>query len=197
MFARLLLSRLPKRTVMFGKDRKPLVLYWTDAMWEPPAPAGLGMFLHVPGQQPICGIAVVPSEVMDQLQKRKQQIGQAEALACLLGPYNYPESFRDREVVHFIDNTSALAGCIKGGSSVEDSNVIFQLLSLRLAELGTRYWAEYVESAANLADEPSRAEECPVAEDLGARVVEVQLPPLSAFMDSAVDLLRLSDLLKD
>ena len=113
------------------------------------------------------------------------------------GPIQLPGALQEPEVVHFIDNTSALAGCIKGGSSVDDSNVIFQLLSLRLAELGTRYWAEYVESLANLADEPSRADgHCPVAEGLGARVTEVFLPPLSAFHDSAVSLLSLSDLLR-
>ena len=136
-----------------------------------PAPAGLGMFLHAPGCKPMCGISVVPSDLLEQLIQRKQQIGQAEALACLLGPFNFPECFRGREVMHFIDNTSALAGCIKGGSSVEDSNIIFQLLALKLAELGCRYWAEYVESSANLGDEPSRTEwSCPIAESLGAHV---------------------------
>ena len=156
------------------------------------------MFLYMPGFKPICGISVVPSDLIEQLLERKQQIGQAEALACLLGPFNFPESFRTREVMHFVDNTSALAGCIKGGSSVEDSNVIFQLFALKLAELGCRYWAEYVESSANLGDEPSRTEwSCPIAEALGAEVQYVHLPPMAVFKDAAINLLCRSDLMAD
>ena len=37
---------------------------------------------------------------------REQQIGQLEALACLLGPWNHPEDFkRQKHVIHFIDNS--------------------------------------------------------------------------------------------
>ena len=81
--------------------------------------------------------------------------------------------------MHFIDSTSALAGCITGGSGIEDSNAIFQLHTLRLAELRCRYWAEFVESAANVADEPSRllgAGE--VSSSLAATVQACTLPPL-------------------
>ena len=137
-FARLLLHKFPVKSITYGKAKLPIVHYWTDAMWEPPAPAGVGFFLYVPGLQPICGMATVPTGLLAQLLDRKQQIGQVEALACLLGPHNYPVHFRSRDVIHYIDNTSALSGCIAGGSRVADSNCIFQLHSLKLAELGCR-----------------------------------------------------------
>ena len=55
--------------------------------------------------------------------------------------------------------------------------MILRLFSLKMAKLRTRYWAEHVESDANLADEPSRDEgECPLAASLGALVVNVTLP---------------------
>ena len=60
-------------------------------MWEPPAPAGIGMFLTRDGQRPICGMAVIPTEVIEQLLPRKQQIGQAEALACPLALSTSPK----------------------------------------------------------------------------------------------------------
>ena len=143
-------------------------------------PAGLGLVLHQPGRRPIFGFAVIPNDVLVQLQVRTQQINQAEALACLLGPHNWPEAFRGRDVMHYVDNTSALTGCIKGGSGVEDSNCIFQLHALQLAELSCRYWVEFVESAANPADEPSRLlGPGSVSCSLGAAVHACSLPPLA------------------
>ena len=47
-FAQLLLQRFPARAVDFS-HRAKIVSYWTDAMWEPGKPAGLGAVLHVPG----------------------------------------------------------------------------------------------------------------------------------------------------
>ena len=148
------------------------------------------MFLLVPGAPPVCRYAVVPTDVLRQLLPRRQQIGLAEALACLLGPYNFPESFSGRDVIHFIDNMGALAGCITGGSSVPDANCIYQLHALKLAELGCRYWAEFVESAANLADEPSRSgADCPSAASLGAAAAVCDLPPLPDLWRACTDVL--------
>ena len=57
------------------------------------------------------------------------------------------------------------------GSSVPDSNIIFQLHALSLAALGCRYWAECIESTANFADDLSQYSwDCPVAASLHARV---------------------------
>jgi hypothetical protein len=58
--------------------------------------------------------------------------------------------------MHFVDNTSALAGFIKGTSKVEDSCAIFSIYHILLARLGVRHWAEHVESEGNCSDGPSR-----------------------------------------
>ena len=85
----------------------------------------------------------------------------------------HPDILKGGNVIHFIENRDALSGCIKGGSSVLYSNIIFQLHALSFAALGCRYWAEFVESRANLADEPSRCSwDCTVAASLGAQVKE-------------------------
>ena len=155
-------------------------------MWEVGKPAGLGAVVRQPHGPTLIGFAVIPDAVIQQLQCRSQQINQAEALACLLGPHNWPEAFRNADVMHYVDNTSALSGCLKGGSGVEDSNAIFHRHALRLAELGARYWVEYVESAANPADEPSRLLAAgPVATDLGAVVLQLELPDLTDLLNSS------------
>ena len=100
-------------------------------------------------QPPLCRFAVVPSNMSEQLVAREQDVGRLEALACLLGPWNHPEILKGRNVMHFIDNASAVSGCIQGGSWVPDSSIIFQLHALSLAASGCRYWAEYVASSAN------------------------------------------------
>ena len=89
--------------------------------------------------------ALLPN-MSEQLLAREQHVGRLEALACLLGPWNHPEILKGRNVMHFIDNTSAVSGCIQGGSWVPDSSIIFQLHALSLAASGCRYWAEYVAS---------------------------------------------------
>ena len=82
-------------------------------------------------------------------------------------------------MLHFIDNMSALAGYITGGSAVPDSNQVFQLHALSMVSLGVRYWGEFVESHANPADEPSRCQDqCPLAAAMGADVMQLALPPL-------------------
>lgn len=190
-FAQLVCQRFKPKVLQFLKVHSPITLYYTDAMWEPPAPAGLGIYVAAPGMQHICAYSIVPADLIQQLQSRVQQIGPAEALACLLGPYCLPQFFQDQDVIHFVDNTSALAGCIAGGCSVPDMNCIFQLLALKLAELSCRYWAEYVESAANLADEPSRGgAACPVAESLGAKIIALELPPIDDLWSASLFALK-------
>ena len=116
----------------------------------------------------------------------REQIDQIEAPAWL-GPWNHPDIFRSRSVVHLNDNTSALSGSIKALSSVPDSNIIFQLHGLSLAASGWRQSAEYVNSSANLADEPVLcSRDCPVVASLGAQVKECTLPPFDNLWTEAL-----------
>ena len=77
-------------------------------------------------------------------------------MAGLLAPLTVPSAFRGRDVIHFVDDTSALFGFIGGASSVSDSAAIFALFHILLARMGCRYWAEHVESEANVSDGVSR-----------------------------------------
>jgi len=61
-----------------------------------------------------------------------------------------------RRTIHFIDNTSAIAGLVKGYSSAPDSGLIVNAFHAYNLGLGAEPFFEYVRSEANVADAPSR-----------------------------------------
>ena len=108
--------------------------------------------------KPVAGAAVIPHELIKQFLQRKQQIGQAEGFAGVLPLFNCRDALEGLDMLHFVDNTSALAGFISGTSAVEDSCAIFSIYNILLARFGVRHWAEHVESAGNCSDGPSRCD---------------------------------------
>ena len=72
---------------------------------------------------------------------------------------SYPASdFAGWDVVHYIDNTSALYSLSKGYSAKPDSLLIIQaFLALDLA-IGANIWFNYVATKANVVDLPSRGD---------------------------------------
>ena len=130
----------PREIRVAGAERD-IVRVWTDAMWEPPAPAGMGIVVSPgEGQRPVVGWAVVPDCVLQGLLPRKQHINQVEALACCLVPFNFPDLLKGKDVLWFIDNTSALKGVIGGHSSIADSARICSAFHLLMQKLDARVW---------------------------------------------------------
>jgi len=68
-----------------------------------------------------------------------------------------PRVFADRQVIHFIDNTWALTGFVKGYASAIDAGIIVNAFHVRNVGLRAGVFFEYVRSAANIADLPSRS----------------------------------------
>ena len=62
----------------------------------------------------------------------------------------------DRQMVHFVDNTSAVAALTKGYSRVPDSARLVHGFHAWCAAARAHAWFEYVPSAANAGDLPSR-----------------------------------------
>ena len=60
------------------------------------------------------------------------------------------------EVVHFVDNTSAVYGLVKGYSPQPDSAAIIAAFHVSNVALRALVWFNYVASKANVADLPSR-----------------------------------------
>jgi hypothetical protein len=170
----------PRRFATAPSDERP-VLVWTDGASEPGASREhtVGFVVAIPrddappGGVPVSadefarvyrcvhGSAELPPAYMRRflLPHRKQQIGQVELVAAFT-PYASVDAsvWRDRRVLHWIDNSSAVAALVKGYSSAIDSALIVQAVHATLAGLGADVWFEYVRTNANVSDEPSRVD---------------------------------------
>ena len=191
-------ARLAPRVFYFRrkKRRKP-VLVWTDAMWKPSAeaPARIGFVVFVPsdddeeedgeGARPrgtwYHSSLVVPADFMRTFVERKQYIGQLELLGAVAVYYSAPELFRDRRVIHFIDNASALASIVKGYSSAADSARIVHSFWALICGLAADAWFFFVPSEANVADWPSRGDLSYVEGVLGSSWLDTKLPPIESW----------------
>ena len=85
------------------------------------------------------GSAEVPEALMELLGVRKQQIGQLEILAKLVSYVSLAEHWgaqlRGCDVMHWGDNSSAVAAAVKGYSGVPDSARLVHALHATLAGL--------------------------------------------------------------
>ena len=98
----------------------------------------------------------IPQELRAALLERKQQIGQVEITGGITPYLSLPELLSGRLVVHYIDNTSAVAALCKGYSNLPDSARLVHAFHAWLTHTGTDVWFEYVPTKANPSDEPSR-----------------------------------------
>jgi hypothetical protein len=90
------------------------------------------------------------------LAPRAQQVGQLE-IAAAAAPYlSLPGAFVDQDVIHFVDNSSATYGLVKGSSPQDDSQRLIFSFHLRQVLDVFNVWLAYVASHANIADLPSR-----------------------------------------
>ena len=86
----------------------------------------------------------------------KTYIQQAEAIAAVAAYYSMPDVLRNRHIIHFIDNTTALSSLIHGYASKPDMARITNAYYVMHLALGCYTWLEWVPSGANIADLPSR-----------------------------------------
>ena len=211
-------ARLKPRKFSYKRSREPTVLVWSDACWEASAerPAGIGFVVFFPasakaarqaraaasGPSPpwlngastppgvwrFAAYAPAPSEYA-HWRVRKQYIGQLELLAAVAVYYSLAAELRGREVIHFIDNSGAMACLIKDYSSdVDSARLVHAFWGLACA-LEIDVWFEFVYSEANVADWPSRGW-LSFATELGAVVVKPLRLPQSdawAFAESVPD----------
>ena len=192
-----LLDHIKPRSVPAAPDSRGALLVWTDAMFEPAKeggeyvetwitpPDGGDPELFYLGEawiafvvfDPVTGLwsegatSVGIETIRHFVPGKKTYIGQLEALAAAAVYFNLPDdALRGREVIHWIDNQSALSGFVKGYSGQEDTSMVLNAFSFKVAELGFRVWWEFVPSAQNVADVPSRSRVRPdILDALGCR----------------------------
>ena len=81
-------------------------------------------------------------------------------------------------MLHFIDNTAAVAGIAKGYSSKPDSARIIHAYHALNVDVGAQVHFEWVKSEANIADLPSRGH-YDLLDEFGSRSVPIHIPPIS------------------
>ena len=87
--------------------------------------------------------------MVDALCCRGQQIGQVEILGALAPYLSIPNLLAGRPVIHWIDNTSALAALVKGYSGVPDSARLIHVFHAWNSGAQARVWFEYVPTKEN------------------------------------------------
>ena len=97
----------------------------------------LGEFLHSSSD--------IPQHILDMFVRNKQKIGQCEILAANVPYYSLPDLFRGRQVIHWIDNTSAISCLIHGYSGRPDSALLVNAFNMFNAGFRCRIHYEYVE----------------------------------------------------
>lgn len=155
-FFRELFEQLPPLIIPVAGSARPHVTVYTDACYnEPEGFSGVGVVIFADGEPHEAGGAV-PPHILEWMRSRQQQINQLEALGAACARLTFPELLVDRQVLHFIDNTSALSGAVHGYANSPDMAAFINALHLSDAALGADAWYEWVPSKANISDLPSR-----------------------------------------
>ena len=114
--------------------------------------------LQRPGKCLISGGQTPPEVIELFITGKKTYIGQLE-MVWGIAPYSSaPNEVRGRDALHWIDNTSALAGLTKGYAKQPDMARLTNQAHTLLMDLDCDPFFEYVRSKANIADLPSRGE---------------------------------------
>ena len=195
-----LLADMPPREVRIRDSPADPVLVWTDASSDAPLLGDVGFVVFDPDlvgrpraelPLPLCcpgdlrpfsgfvfGADPVPASLTACLVPKQQNIGQYELLAGFAPYLSLPELLRGRDVMHWIDNTSAAAVLVRGYSGRPDSAHVANMFHLFNSRLRSRIYFEYVESKANVADLPSRCDYTLLSR-MGALRVPLRLPRAS------------------
>ena len=146
------LHALPFGTHVAGRTRDHMVM-WTDASSSPPVVAAVLW----DGFQLTYTNAAVEEFLMDQLLARgDNQIGVLECLAVVLGLNSFSDKVSGALLTLYVDNQGVLGSIISGASSSAEVNMMVARIWLTAAVNQTALAVHRVESAANIADAPSR-----------------------------------------
>ena len=106
-----------------------------------------------------------------------------------------PIVFKDRYVIHFVDNAGSLSHLVNGYAGRADSAKIVNMFHCAIMALGMTWWGEWVPSKANIADIMTRPERFhELLKGLGADAIvkeyDLELPPLGASAATLRDWMR-------
>lgn len=160
------------RAIRRGISPRPLLVTWHDAAGASRWVAAVVRF----ESGYLWTRTRTPQHVWEQLTERSDsQIGFQELLGVVLILGTFAPLVAGRLWVGFGDNDGITHALARGGGHNPESNMIIGKIWLHLASLDTDLHAARVESAANIADGPSR-DSFDLLQVIGARFVEPKLP---------------------
>ena len=194
-FKETLSAGCPPKIINFRRSYDKPLLVWSDASWgdrhsdDPAARGGLGFVVFDPSPlgdssargQWIYADTISSASMLNAFVEKTQYIGQLELLAAIAVYYSLPKTCKGRKVIHYVDNTSAVAGLVKGYSSMSDSAKIVHAFWALACGLDISCWFEYITSEANVADLPSRGSFEFLQNSLKAQKVAFCFPPTESW----------------
>ena len=176
LFFEALLPRLPSlRVPLTPSSLPPLVIYSDASFWLAKRKRGerecvadvqggrlrgaLGAVVYDPVSREVRFASAKPPWAVllsSWRLDRKTYIAELEALAAVATYTTYPEVIAGRKVIHFVDNTVALAALVHGYAGKPDLAKSVNIFYLQMIALRAHVFFEYVPSKANIADLPSR-----------------------------------------
>ena len=101
-------------------------------------------------------VCVVPAKDYELFMPRKTHIAIGELFGVMLAIRHFADQLSSADAIFFIDNMSVIYALANGTAKVPDLGSPTFATNLRLSELQTQAWFEYVPSWSNLADGGSR-----------------------------------------
>jgi hypothetical protein len=121
----------------------------------------------------------IPVEVIATFCDRIQQIHMCELLGPFVAFKVFHEWLSGANIVAFIDNMGVLCGLVNGASRQLDASSLIFALHLRMANMRSSVWWDYVNTHSNVADGGSRVGvSCEVAKSLGIKLKAIPFPAL-------------------
>jgi len=117
----------------------------------------VGMLVFSPGSLPLAFVHDVPESVAAPWRGEAEGINQGELYAANVLAWSAPDIFRGKDMIWFIDNTSAESALVKSGSATESMSRLALQAAAFFTALGARVWFEHIPSEDNPSDALSRA----------------------------------------
>ena len=150
----------PRRATV--KHPEPPIIIYTDASDVPQRASDryvLGAVLIDPTDATLeYTYWSVPQDIVDKWAFRETYMSQLEVLAGPLAMATWSKKLHQKQVIHFIDNSSAASTLVKGYSPTVDNSPLIGEYWLTAAKYAIEIYIERVESKSNVADGPSRLE---------------------------------------
>ena len=163
-FLEFLLDARLERRVKVQMQELPALVVASDAQVEPEELPGGGVLIVDPDNGGRHGGFLEFTESalsmwgtsLAEIADGKQPIQLCEAAMIPLTLLQWPEAFRGRRVVWYVDNTSAMSAFVKGTSRALELEKLVNLFWMLAYHLECTVWFEWVDSESNWADGVSR-----------------------------------------